>query len=201
MAVIISRQTFVGVDLGQRRDASTIVAIEQQQERLVWPEVQSSTAPVYRWWFYVRLLERMRLDTPYPEVVKRIRRVLCLPQMQQMPRTLVVDGTGVGIAVVDMLHRADLDCRIRPMVITGSTNTGSHLLRNGYESIGRGELLTWMQILVQRERLLIPVRCREAETLRKEMLSLKLTSTTTGEHDDIAFAVALALWKAKVRLD
>ena len=47
-------------------------------------------------------------------------------------------------------------------------------------------------------------RGRNAETLRREMLGLKRRSVAnTGdgvEYDDLVFAVALALWKAKAGL-
>ena len=61
----------------------------------------------------------------------------------------------------------------------------------------RAELLTGLQVLVQQERLVVGARCREAETLRQEMWGLKLNGPGTEEHDDLAIAVALAVWKAR----
>ena len=55
-----------------------------------------------------------------------------------------------------------------------------------------------MQVLVQQGRLKVTARSMEAERLRREMLGLKLAGRgTEGVHDDLAVAVALALWKAR----
>ena len=70
-------------------------------------------------------------------------------------------------------------------------------LRNGYESVGRAELLTGVQVLAQQGRLQVAADCREAETLRQELMGLKLEGGDCGVHDDLALAVALAVWKAR----
>ena len=59
-------------------------------------------------------------------------------------------------------------------------------------------LLTGLQVLVQQGRLVVTSRCREAERLRRELLGLKLNGPGSEEHDDLALAVALAVWKARV---
>ena len=40
--------------------------------------------------------------------------------------------------------------------------------------------------------------CREAETLKRELLGLKLVGPGSEEHDDLVIAVALAVWKARL---
>ena len=62
----------------------------------------------------------------------------------------------------------------------------------------RSELLTGLQVLVQQDRLVVAARCREADVLRREMLGLKLKGPGSEEHDDLAIALALAVWKARV---
>ena len=87
---------------------------------------------------------------------------------------------------------------IVPILITGGDRPSTGLF-GGYESVPRSQLLTGFQVLVQQGRLRIAARCREAATLRREMLGLKLIGhSTSGEvHDDLAVAVAIALWKAR----
>jgi len=61
--------------------------------------------------YRVRHVERIRLGTAYPEVVgwgELAGRT-----------TMIVDATGVGTPVVDMLRRAGLGRRIAPVLITG----------------------------------------------------------------------------------
>ena len=45
---------------------------------------------------------------------------------------------------------------------------------------------------------MVAADCREAGTLRRELLGLKLKGPGSEEHDDLAIAVALAVWRARV---
>ena len=53
------------------------------------------------------MLERLRLGTPYQDVVKRLKQIATMPSIVE-GRTLVVDGTGVGAPVVDLIRQAGL---------------------------------------------------------------------------------------------
>jgi hypothetical protein len=194
MGLYQNRWVWIGLDLGQRRDYSAIAVLERVWEQATPQEFLRSGVDG-RWWFRVRMLERLRLDTPYPDVVRRVKEIAGLPLIA-MGRTVVVDGTGVGPPVVDMLRRAGMGCSIAPVLITGGDrpSTGLH---GGYESVPRSVLLTSLQVLVQQGRLVVPARSREAQTLRRELLGLKLNGPGSEEHDDLAIAVALAVWKAR----
>ena len=191
------RWVFIGVDLGQRRDFSAIAVVER-----VWE--QASVQEFIRdgidgqWWLRVRLLERLRLGTPYPDVVKRVKEIAGQPLIA-MGRSVVVDGTGVGAPVVDLLRRAGMGCSVMPVLITGG-GEGRTSLAGGYESVPRSVLLTGLQVLIQQGRVRVASDCREAETLWRELLGLKLVGPGSEEHDDLAVAVALAVWKARAGL-
>jgi len=193
MPTTTQRWIYIGVDLGKRRDFSAIAVVER-----VWE--QSSVETFLRtsidgeWWFRVRMLERLRLGTPYPDVVRRVNEVAG-HRMVAMGRSVVVDGTGVGNPVVDLLRQA-LNCQIMPVMITGGDKPTTGLA-DGYESVPRSVLLTNMQVLVQQGRLRVASTCREAGTLRREMTGLKLNGRGSEAHDDLALAGALALWKAR----
>ena len=190
-----NRWVWIGVDLGQRRDYSAIAVVERVYEQATADEFLKHGVDG-QWWFRVRMLERMRLQTPYPDVVKRVKEIANLPLIA-MGRTVVVDGTGVGPPVVDMLRRAGIGCSIQPVLITGGAR-GSTGLVGGYESVPRSVLLTNLQVLVQQGRLVVAADCREAETLKRELLGLKLVGPGSEEHDDLVIAVALAVWKARL---
>ena len=191
-----TRFVWIGVDLvlGQRRDFTAIAVLERDWEQATVPEFLR-TGSDGKWWFRVRRLERLRLGTPYPDVVQRVKEISELPVIA-MARSVVVDGTGVGAPVVDLLRRAGLGCSILPVIITGG-GTPSTRLSGGYESVPRSKLLTSLQVLVQQGRLVVAKGCKEAEALRREMLGLKLKGAGSEEHDDLAIAVALAVWKAR----
>ena len=88
------RWVWIGVDLGQRRDHSAIAVVERVWEQSTFNEFLRTSVDG-RWTFRVRLLERIRLDTPHPDVVRRVKQISELP-MAAMGRTVVVDGTGGG---------------------------------------------------------------------------------------------------------
>ena len=199
--MFIERWTFIGIDLGQRRNYTAIAVVERVLESLP-PDEARRTGVARKWTFIVRTLERLPLGTKYPDVVKRIRQYVQMAIVEK-GCTLVVDGTGVGAPVVDLLRVEHLGCSIAPILITGGDGPGSKFT-DGYESVPRSLLLTTMEVLVQQRKLFVAARGRNAETLRREMLGLKRGSVANtgdgGEYDDLVFAVALALWKAKAGL-
>ena len=84
---------FVGVDLGQKQDFTALCVLERAEvmldvRDLVTWECKRETR------FELRYLERMKLRTPYPAVVERIREVAMDPALGAR-RSLVVDATGV----------------------------------------------------------------------------------------------------------
>src|ERR1700736_4049590 len=97
---------FVGLDLGQSRDHSALAVVERAD--LVLDEIDHVTyARLKERRYRVRFLERVALGTPYPNVVERVREVVrAKPLVGQC--TLVVDATGVGAPVVDLLAAAQL---------------------------------------------------------------------------------------------
>ena len=187
------RWIYIGVDLGKRRDFTAIAVVER-----VWEQYSGAefirTGIDGKWWFRVRMLERLSLQTEFPDVVERVNQIAG-HWLVALSRSVVVDGTGLGNPVVDLLRRK-LACQIMPIIITGGDKPNSGL-SDGYESVPRSILLTNMQVLAQQGRLQVSGRCKEAGALRKEMLGLKLNGPGSEPHDDLAFAVALALWKAK----
>ena len=151
----------------------------------------------------VRHLERMPLGTPYINVVSRVREMLQHRELAGQSR-LVVDATGVGAPVVEMLRAARLPCGLTSVTITG-----------GEQAHGRGEewhvpkrdLMTGLLVLLEDGRLKIHRKLEEAGELVRELLDIRLNQTSGGrmgmgaegygEHDDLALAVALACWRAK----
>ena len=78
---------YVGLDLGQRRDHSAIVVVQEAGFEAV----------------VVRHIERVPLGTSYPRVVSRVRQIA--RDQELVGRcSVVVDGTGVGAPVVEMLR-------------------------------------------------------------------------------------------------
>jgi hypothetical protein len=106
---------FVGVDLGQSQDFTAVAAVERVAEQGEWDAVQFGY-PKY-WTLRLRHLERMALGTPYPAMVRRVCEIVRSGDLAGRCH-LVVDATGVGRPVVDLLREARPGCRILPVTIT-----------------------------------------------------------------------------------
>src|ERR1700733_7565461 len=101
---------YAGLDLGQRQDFSALAVVEREEQRFAWMPASRE--------FSVRHLERMDLGTPYPRVVERVCEVMRHPKIVNQCR-LVVDATGVGAPVVDLLRSAGVSVRLTTVTITG----------------------------------------------------------------------------------
>src|SRR5580704_10725607 len=95
-----AKRFYVGLDLGQVCDFSTLAAIERVELMGEWDPV------VFAWKKRtvrrLRYLERIPLGTPYPDVVRRVTDVMRQVAVEGTSE-LVGDGTGVGRPVVDLL--------------------------------------------------------------------------------------------------
>ena len=205
---------FVGVDLGQKQDFTALCVLERAEvmldvRDLVTWECKRETR------FELRYLERMKLRTPYPAVVERIREVAMDPALGAR-RSLVVDATGVGAPVVDLLCAAGVGCEIVPVMITG----GGGGAKAGGGASGAGgrataeerrvpkrDLMVGLQLMFDEGQLRIARGLPETEVLLKELMGMRVRISASGHksygsgretpHDDLVLAVALACWQAK----
>jgi hypothetical protein len=193
---------FIGLDLGQSQDFTAVAVLERTERKGDWDPV------VFAWRkeadLRLRHVERMALGTPYPEVVERVRALTHARELAGRCR-LMVDATGVGRPVVDLLRQADLECcRILPVLITGGE---AESVSNGYHHVPKRDLISGLQVLLQREQLQIAAGLAYGPALVKEMMEMRVRVTAPGreqygawrekDHDDLVFAVALSCWGAR----
>lgn len=201
----------VGCDLGQRRDP-TAVCVTEAQLRPTGRVLVSAThgdgsvteSPELAVFFAVRFLERQELGTSYPDVAARLAGIVgklerSLPDARL---SLVMDSTGVGLPVVEMVRVALQGCRC---LVTGAVLTGSERMEG---SVGRRELrvgklhlVSTLQALLQQGRIGLP-DTGEARQLAVELLDFELRvnenanlvsgAFRTGAHDDLVVALGLS---------
>jgi hypothetical protein len=144
------------------------------------------------------------MGTPYPAQVARVKALHDrLKAEAGQPSLLVVDQTGVGRPVVDMLRAAEL----KPVAVT--ITGGDSASRDGLDyRVPKRDLVSVVQVLLQAERLKIARALPEAQTLTSELLAFKVSISLKGydsygndqgswrenPHDDLVLAVALAAW-------
>ena len=186
----------VGLDLGQRHDPSALAVVEREEPRLAWMPGMSVRLGV-------RYLERMLLGTSYPDVVARVCDIMLDPRMNGQSH-LVVDATGVGAAVMDLLRLAGMRGRTTAVIITG----GDQAHGSGDQwYVPKRELLTGLESSLECGELRIARKLPEAERLLKEFENMRMEARVNGrwkmgaegegEHDDLVMALSLACWRAK----
>lgn len=183
---------FVGLDLGKRQDYSAVAVVERFENARAWlsPDFQK---------MQVRHLERLPLGTPYTRVVSRVAEIMRHPDLAQPGSggsRLVVDATGVGAPVVEMLRALRPACRVTAVTITGGENAHG----SGEEwHVPKKDLMVGLQVLLEDGQLKIHRKLAEAATLVRELMAIQMGSMSGGhgEHDDLALAVALACWRAR----
>lgn len=205
---------YLGLDLGQAQDYSALAIVArdrppqevgtswQYDRRGVPTPVTPALAPPAG--YAVSWLQRFPLRTAYPAIVAEVAALVGrLAGRAPRPRlALVVDATGVGRPVVDLLRREQLPARLVEATITGgdtATQEGSAW------RVPKRELVSTVQVLLQGERLKIADALPDAATLTRELLAfqVKINPETAhdsygawreGAHDDLVLATALACW-------
>jgi Terminase RNaseH-like domain len=199
-----------------RRDAMFSPVGESPENRLVEGET------VYD----LRYLKRPKLGTPYDTIAKRVADLICELEPQGAfgelgQVTLSVDGTGVGRGVVDMLdtefkRRGTTSSSIPRVDFRRVSVTGSHTTlkrpdrSNGYWSIPKRDLVFAAVAAFQQGKIRIAKDVKDREALVNELRNYRRTTNiATGnmafepwresDHDDLLFAVCLALWGWQVQ--
>jgi hypothetical protein len=193
---------FVGLDLGQSRDHSALAVVERAD--LVLDEMDWITYErLRRVRFRVLFAERVRLGTPYPDVVERVRQVARNPQLAGRC-ALVMDATGVGAPVLDLLRQADLGCGIEAVILTGGERE-SH--SGGLWRVPQRDVVAGLRTMLEKDELGLSRKVKGAGTLLKELADMGARMTVRGRvsfgaqregsHDDLVMATALACWRAR----
>ncbi len=180
----------LGLDLGLRRNPTALALLEDVTRPTgefdyVYYQSQMETALV------LRNLQRLPLETPYAELPGYLERYLD-GLAKRGPVNLMVDATGVGLPVVELLQLAQLPARLKPVVITGGESVGQlpHAA-----SVPRSMLLQNLRVVLETGGLRIPSGLRLLRELKQELRALGDPKSRTP--DDMAFALALAVWSAR----
>lgn len=190
------RRYWFGVDLGQSRNFTAMAVLERRWKMATPEEFLVSAGRAYHgeWLFDVVKLERIELGTPYTDIADWIREEVGKVD-ERLPREVVLDGTGVGSAVKDQLRMRRMRVDLTNVVVTGGEQAGSRTdARATY--VSRTELLTRLAVAVENAEFVIDPKCRERKRLEEELIGLRRKGKPAGGgQDDLAFALALAVWK------
>ncbi|MBZ2185851.1 MAG: hypothetical protein K7J46_14155 [Bryobacter sp.] len=192
----------IGVDLGQRVDHTAVVVVEQ---RVVATAERDAVTYEYRRErkLVVCLVERLRLGVGYEGVARELERLTNARALDGETVTTVVDATGLGMVVSENLRRKQLRGELYPVVITGGQE-GRY--RSGYWPTPRAELLLGVERALEVEGLGVAAGVKGWSEMEAEMRGMRKVRgergprwETLGAHDDLVFALGLALFGARMR--
>ncbi len=188
---------FVGLDLGQAQDPTALAVLQRPLILPGMPPEQRRPAYTVPW------LRRFPPGASYQEIIAQVVVLLRTPPLPGA--VLVVDGTGVGQAVVDLLMdglRNRVTCTVWTVMITAGHAVT--LAEGAGLQVPKKELVGVLQVLLQNRRLRIAQELGEGPTLLRELDNFRVKTPTPagdalapwreGPHDDLVLAVALAAW-------
>ncbi len=193
---------YLGLDVGKVNDPSALCVLERRLK--FQPGPHSPAHPDYgatRLRYSVRHLERLPLGTSYPAVADRVAAIADKLPLQE----IVVDITGVGRPVLDMLREKVLGVQLTGVHFTGGEKATSP--DNRVWNVPKKDLVSGLVVMFQSKELLIAEGLPDAPVLVKELVNFRQFLSATGyasfgndgkeaQHDDYVSACALAAWRA-----
>jgi hypothetical protein len=145
-------------------------------------------------------LEQPPLRTSYVSVVERVLTLLKHPSLLNRA-TLLVDATGVGGPVIDLM-------RDRGLVPIGITLTsGRTRTKTPTDHGAKKDIVSILQVLLETERFEYTSKLRLSGEFEKQMEGFRVKlnqrgaasygADTEGTHDDLVISVALPVWYAE----
>ncbi|MHB9132905.1 MAG: hypothetical protein ACYDBB_17700 [Armatimonadota bacterium] len=202
-------QFCVGLDLGKAQDYTAMAIVETLEHSTVGAPGAGRPLPLC----HLRHLQRFPLGTPYTELAVHMKALMDRPPLRVVDpldgirsrATLIVDATGVGAPVVELLNRQGL----RPIEIL--IHGGAAVRRAGVRQyhLPKRDLIMGLQVAFQERRLLVADGLPEGPIFVQELMNIDYNFTPAGNdvyvhregaHDDLVLAVALAHWYAAGRI-
>jgi hypothetical protein len=195
----------VGLDLGQAADYTAVAVVQSgMQEK---PEGGTER------FLHLRHLERYELGTPYPDIADKVAALMrderLSPNEYDASRRrifrsepeLIVDDTGVGRAVADLLKTKGLE--FKALTITGGDEVNA--VGAGRYRVPKRDLVGALEVPFHTGKLKIAEGMELWPSLKKELLNFrrKIDLKTAhdsyehwreSDHDDLVLAAALACW-------
>jgi hypothetical protein len=198
---------YAGLDLGQSADYTALAVM--QKVPTYDPQTGKHSTELH-----LRHLERYPLKTPYTDIADRVKSLLTGPpfttpvisggQLARPTTELIVDKTGVGMAVTDLLKER----RLNYITVT-ITGFGQEVNRNGTRkySVPKQDLVAALEVPLHKGTLKVAKGLELWSALREELLNFRRKQNKQtahisyehwreSDHDDLVLAAALACWKA-----
>lgn len=202
----VKTKFIAGLDLGQASDYTALSIIESERREVYTKPDQSNRAEIIS--IQVRHLQRWQIGTAYTTIADELERMFQRRQIRTAE--LVVDHTGVGRGVVDLL-RTKKDTPALKQLHAVSITGGDTVSRDGRNwRVPKRDLVGCVQVLLEQGRLKVAPALSNARILETELqnFKVKIDPATAHDsysawresiHDDLVLSVALACWYASIK--
>ena len=193
---ITEKLFIISADLGQANDYTAITVIDRQ---VTGYGVLGADGYGERMQ-HVRHIERIR-GVEYPAIVDRLAQIYRSEALAGVPKSVVIDYTGLGRPVYDLMRMAGFRYSLNAISITGGDV--EHARQSGVFTVPKRDLVSTVQIELQNNRLKFAKGLKEANTLIEELSNFQTTITDSGRdtyggrsgvHDDIVMSLAMGVW-------
>jgi hypothetical protein len=211
----LPRQTryCLGADLGQAADPTALSVIEHchgvldagsdHDRHTNQSEHLQTDAKRFR----VVHLERLKLGTPYGDVVRHVKAMLGREPLvgteDRRQADLVIDAGGVGRGVRDMFVEAGLN----PISVQITGGTEVHCTGGRWWNVSKHVLITNLDALLHHDKhpLKFSTNLTESHALAEELRDFERSvgaagrqtyAARSGKHDDLILSIAIAAWWA-----
>jgi hypothetical protein len=185
---MLNTSVLLGLDLAAQSDYTVLSMLELEQQNLKNPTIM----------YKLIYLKKFPLKTSYPSIVNWLVWFINKTFLNNEYR-MIVDYTGVGRPVVDLLLENDINL----IALTITSGHGAHWKFGREVTVPKKELVSSVQVVLQNYRLKVASDIKHLEDLKKEFLNFKARinsrantqfSASSGYHDDIVMSIALATW-------
>ena len=187
----------ISADLGQANDYTAISVLERviTGGGVIGPDRNGERT------INLVHLERTR-GAEYPAIVDRLKQIYRSPALIDKTKAVVIDYTGLGRPVYDMMRQAGFYWSLNAISITGGND-----MTQGDRSynVPKRELVSALQIELQTNRLKIASGLKEKDALIEELSNFQTAISESGHdtyngangvHDDLVMSVAMGVWLA-----
>lgn len=190
---------FCGVDLGGRkRDPSTLTVIEVQYG----PKGRN---------YVVSYLKRFTISMLYSDIATKLAKTderlkqIAADRKKEAIISYVVDSTGIGGPITDIIEQRLPLADIKRVYITGGINVTEGSEYNEYH-VPKGQLISGLCAAFDSKSIFMTKRSKEIDQIVRELAEFEIHITDSGRdtfddrgkghHSDLIIALALAVWAA-----
>lgn len=175
----------LGLDLGQQNDYTVLSMLKMY-------EIKGTLE------YHLQYLKKYPLRTSYPDIVELVNGFIKNPFLKDKA-LLIVDYTGVGRPVVDLLRGYEVN--LVALNITGGSS--SNWKNNREVSVPKKDIVSSLQVSFQSSKLKISSDIKHLDDLKKEFINFKAKinsggnasfNAASGYHDDIVMSIGIAIW-------